>query len=107
MTNKQLFQSGSRVDGTIQCRPRFECSDLNAHRHIYEYPTCSCEHTYEDALRFLIVCHFYENIHSAVCYYNHRFDLHTVVYGNNNYPLESNLSIAESVHTFCRFIKAF
>jgi hypothetical protein len=105
--NKQLLYSyGKRKISLIHARMRMKCSDLRGHlsdMNIIDDPSCHCGHPHEDNIHYLMVCPLHARKRTKLqnlVYQYTNFSVRTLLYGNFDLTLETNIEIFKAVHEF-------
>ena len=108
-----IYCHGNRRAGIHHARIRMECSALNYHlhkNHVSDSSQCACGHLCEDALHYFFVCQLFNTqriaLHNTIIEYA-PFNLHTVLHGRQELPLNVNLTIIEAVHEFIQNTSRF
>ena len=103
------YYFGARKEQVKRCRLRLAISDLNYdlfRRHLLEDPMCSCGYTAETSEHFLLHCRLYNSIRNKTINTldeNER-NINTLLFGNDQLHLETNMNIFAIVHDFLRQI---
>ncbi len=100
------YYSGSRKANIILARLRMGCSELNDDLYrigVVNSPACSCGARRENQFHFFMTCPKYVNIrqqlHSEIIKVA-RFSIGTILYGDKELSVKTNIDIAELVHNF-------
>ena len=106
---KHLFYVGKRNVNIMHAQLRLGCSKLNSHLfalHVIDSPACICGFNNEDSEHFLLYCPLYADIRQpflhllATLIDNRHLNTETLLYGNDDYDLKTNVKIFEAVQTF-------
>ena len=108
-----LYCYGDRKASVFHARIRMGCSALNYHlykNHISESSKCACGHSCEDELHYFFVCQLYNTqrivLHNTIIEYA-PFNLHTVLHGRQDLPVNVNHVIFQSVHKYIQDTSRF
>ena len=104
----ELYNFGERKFNIIHAQLRLNCSNLKSHLvslHVLDDPTCVCGHDTENAHHYFFTCPLYDIERTklfteigAIC----DVTLETILFGNQDLPLENNLMIFSHVHEFIK-----
>ena len=109
-----LYYYGQRWAAVHHARLRIGCSklkyDLCFNLHVIGEPKCGCGANLEDADHFFLFCPNYDDI--RVSLYEsfpdkNYFDIHTILYGSQDFSEAANKEVFEAVHKYITDSKRF
>jgi hypothetical protein len=103
--SNKLFYHGKRRLQILHTRLRTSCSSLNHHlfsKNIVASPLCSCG-LQETTAHYFMKCSLYDNIRDDLVEtlnLHGKFDLKTILFGNDVVNFDTNVKIFDAVHRF-------
>ena len=106
--SKPLYNHGNRQSNVKHAQLRMKCSKLNAHLyslHVTDSPACACGFNNEDSEHFLWQCPLYLAPRQVMLTKINGMnigavDINDLLYGSENFSLETNKEIFSAVHDF-------
>ena len=102
-----LYYCGERLASLHHTRTRLGCSKLNSHLchnlHVTNNAACQCGYENEDSLHYYLQCPLFTNERAKMnCVITQKgfLSLETILYGDPEQDLKTNIEIFQAVHQF-------